>query len=209
MTENLIRTFSDDKALVDERRKQIIKTASSLFIKKGYDRTTIRELAKALNCSTGSLYHYIGSKDDILRLVLNFSTDRNQFILRYISKNTAKLGPVQALQKSIKVFIESIDEYQDMHIFLNHIMVDLKPQDREIVYENQGDRIKYFADLLRKGIETGEFNSNNPELAAYNIVVIINNWASRRWFLRKRYSLEEYISVQTELILKMIGVKNS
>jgi hypothetical protein len=41
------------------------------------------------------------------------------------------------------------------------------------------------------------------ELAAHNIVVLGHMWTFRRWYLARHYSLEEYINLQTEFILKM------
>jgi hypothetical protein len=43
-------------------------------------------------------------------------------------------------------------------------------------------------------------------LMAHNILLIGRVWADRRWFLQKYFSLEEYIVVQREAILRMLGV---
>lgn len=47
----------------------MIKGAVSLFIEKGFHRTTTREIAKESGFSIGTLYEYIGTKEDVLYLV--------------------------------------------------------------------------------------------------------------------------------------------
>lgn len=54
----------------ESRRDYIIRVASRLFRERGYERTTIRELASAVDLQSGSLFHYFASKDDILYAVI-------------------------------------------------------------------------------------------------------------------------------------------
>ena len=61
-----VRTRSPDTALVAKRRREIVLVSAAVFMKKGYDRTNVRELSSALGMTKGGLYHYIGSKDDML-----------------------------------------------------------------------------------------------------------------------------------------------
>ncbi len=57
-----------DKNLIDEKRKQIIEGAITVFKKKGYHKATVREIAKEAQIGLGSIYDYVNSKDDILYL---------------------------------------------------------------------------------------------------------------------------------------------
>lgn len=204
-----IRTFSNDETLVDERRKNIIKCSATLFLKKGYDRTSMRELAKVLGVSTGGLYHYIGSKSDILQLHINLARVIREQNLQTIRKKIKNLSPTEALRESIKMYLQLADEYQDNYNFLNHVVVNLSPSDRHMLYDDDNQILAYFERLLINGVEAGEFKIDNPRLAAFNIVIIANAWANRRWFLRKHFTLRDYIREQTELILKEIGANTS
>ena len=64
-----VETQVKDTILVEQRRRQIVEAAVRLFIKKGFHKTTTREIAKVAGFSIGSLYEYIGSKEDVLFLV--------------------------------------------------------------------------------------------------------------------------------------------
>jgi len=53
-----------------DRRELIVSTAAEMFARKGIRSTTVREIADAVGVLSGSLYHYFGSKDDIVREIL-------------------------------------------------------------------------------------------------------------------------------------------
>lgn len=201
-----IRSFSRHEALVDERRKQIVKYATKLFVKKGYDRTSVRELASASGMSQGGLYHYIASKEDILQLILDFVTDNQMKRLELYRHTVANLSPTQALRQSIEMYLEGVDDVQDLINFVNHVMVNLSQDRRHIVFDSERRVVAYFEHLLRKGIDAGEFKMNNPTVVAHNIVVLGGAWAHRRWFLRSVCPLKEYAREQAEIVLNGIAV---
>lgn len=57
-----IRTHSGDEKLVASRREEIARKAARVLVRKGYDRTNMREIAKACNMASGTIYHYVGSR---------------------------------------------------------------------------------------------------------------------------------------------------
>jgi AcrR family transcriptional regulator len=53
----------------ESKRRQIASGASTVLFEKGFRRTSVSDIAAACDMSTGQLYHYISSKDDILFLM--------------------------------------------------------------------------------------------------------------------------------------------
>src|SRR5262249_49037527 len=51
------------------RKADILKAAARLFREKGYERTTVRDLANAVHMQSGSLFFHFKTKDDILHAV--------------------------------------------------------------------------------------------------------------------------------------------
>jgi hypothetical protein len=47
--------------------------------------------------------------------------------------------------------------------------------------------------IIEEGCRRGEFHTEDPMLAAYDILLLCDMWALKRWYLRKRYTLEQYI----------------
>ena len=59
-----IRGAARDEGPDSARRREVILTAGRLFREHGYERTTVRELAKAVGLQSGSLFHHFRSKGD-------------------------------------------------------------------------------------------------------------------------------------------------
>lgn len=60
-----------DEGAETQRRQELVLAAGRLFSKRGYERTTVRELAKAVGLQSGSLFHHFRSKEEILVAVMN------------------------------------------------------------------------------------------------------------------------------------------
>jgi TetR/AcrR family transcriptional regulator, cholesterol catabolism regulator len=54
----------------DSARGKLLQVAAHLFRNKGYERTTVRDLASAVGIQSGSIFHHFKSKDEILRAVM-------------------------------------------------------------------------------------------------------------------------------------------
>ena len=53
----------------DRRRQQVAYQAAKVFAKRGYDQTTMQELAASMGLATGALYHYFGAKEQLLMAI--------------------------------------------------------------------------------------------------------------------------------------------
>lgn len=55
----------------DSPRGRVLDQAAQLFRQKGYERTTVRDIAGAVGIQSGSIFHHFSSKEDILRSVMS------------------------------------------------------------------------------------------------------------------------------------------
>jgi hypothetical protein len=82
----------------------------------------------------------------------------------------------------------------------------LPPQWQKRVLENELRITGLFVEVLARLAASGELpglKEEYLELTAHNIVVLGHMWTFRRWYLARHYSLEDYIRLQTNFILKM------
>jgi len=54
------------RARYDAKQQQVVLDAAAIFARRGYDQTTVQQLADELGIAAGGLYHYFGSKEQIL-----------------------------------------------------------------------------------------------------------------------------------------------
>lgn len=66
----------------DSARGKLLQTAAHLFRNKGYERTTVRDLASAVGIQSGSIFHHFKSKDEILRAVMEETIRYNTALMR-------------------------------------------------------------------------------------------------------------------------------
>lgn len=66
-TENATNNASGNGvATADNRRRDILETAARLFAERGYDGTSVRDIAGEVGMLAGSMYYHFASKDDLL-----------------------------------------------------------------------------------------------------------------------------------------------
>lgn len=54
----------------EKRKREIVETACQLYLSKGYDKTTMRDVMEQLQIAKGTIYHYFKSKDQLLDAVV-------------------------------------------------------------------------------------------------------------------------------------------
>jgi AcrR family transcriptional regulator len=99
---------------VVDSRQEILRTAARLFQQRGYDATSMNDVAAALKLSKGGLYHHFQSKDEILFEIMNHAMEITQE--RVLNPVRAIADPEERLRALIRL----------------HIGVVLSPRDREI-----------------------------------------------------------------------------
>src|ERR1700741_4554495 len=59
-------------------RQEILRTAARLFQQRGYDATSMNDVAAALKLSKGGLYHHFQSKEEILFEIMNHAMENTE-----------------------------------------------------------------------------------------------------------------------------------
>src|SRR5437762_12850531 len=59
----------------NERLAEIYRTAAQIILRKGYDATSVNDIANALGMTKAGLYHYINGKKELLFNIMNFGLD--------------------------------------------------------------------------------------------------------------------------------------
>lgn len=94
----------------EERFESVLKSAATVFARRGYQRASIREVARTAGMSVAGLYYYCKSKEELLFAVCFHCFD---VLLRTLQKSLkSEWTPEQQLQ----VFIFTHFEY-----FLTHV----------------------------------------------------------------------------------------
>jgi len=202
-SEENIRINVENEELVREKWAQIAHNAVKEFLKKGYKGTTTRELAKACGMSEGALYRYIGSKADVLHLICLRASSIREMLETY-KTNLGKISATETLCECIKYYFRIEDEGAESVIFYGREIHNFSHEDRRILLRIQIEVVDFFAEILREGMKSGEFEVEEPELLGHDILMRGQDYALRRWYLKKNYSPDEYARLYCNFILKSI-----
>ena len=194
-----------DSKLIDIKRQKIVKASVALFIKKGFFKTTVKEISKEAGISMGSLYDYIETKEDILFLVCDYI---HKAISEKLKQSISdKKNSLENLKSTIYEYFILIHEKQDYILLFYQETKSLNKKARKYVFEAEKELTETFKDLLLKCKKDKSVNikGNDINIVANNIMVLGQMWAFRRWTLSKEIDVKDYIRLQTRLIMKGIS----
>jgi AcrR family transcriptional regulator len=199
-----VRTFSSNGELVAERREQIARAAQQLLLKRGMQKTGIREIARASNMTIGNLYHYIGKREDIIFLAVNYGIAQYHNVLKEINDRCDAMAPVEALAWAMDRYYRYQHEERVGTAFTFREMSSFNPALYQTLVETEAATNDVFQRILKRGCNQGVFTISSTILVANTITTMAEMWAVKRFVYKKRYTLEEYISLNTEMILRQI-----
>jgi AcrR family transcriptional regulator len=169
----------------------------------------MRELAKACGMSAGALYHYFGSKEEILYLIINSATSQQAGSIEDYANKLAPVSPTIALVELMRKFYEWHDDNQDITLFAYQETKNLPGNAQQSIFDSEARILTAFEKLLTRGVEEGEFGIDDPKLIAHDIVVLGHAWALRRWHLRKYWTFKTYVNEQIDTVLRAITLDNN
>lgn len=71
----------------EERKSEIIDVACQLFLSKGYDSTTMKDVMRHLGIAKGTIYHYFSSKEELLEAVIDSVAEGEMMRLKELLDN--------------------------------------------------------------------------------------------------------------------------
>ncbi|QBP41948.1 TetR/AcrR family transcriptional regulator [Paenisporosarcina antarctica] len=200
-----ISTKTKDDGKIDEQRKKILESTLILFKEKGYHRTTTREIAKSANMSSGSIYGYVNSKDDILYLFYEALYDQLNIMINEKIRDIESKG-LSRLKSFVKEYFLVIDEISDQTSIMYSESRSLSELHLKYVLSKENEFSSYVKNILLKSIQEESIfiSEDKVSIVAHNIIVQGHMWAFRGWTLKQTFTLEGYINVQTELLIDSI-----
>lgn len=210
MKKQQIQASVKDERLVKKRRDEMIKGAVALFKKKGFHRTTTREIARESGFSIGTLYEYIRKKEDILYLVCDSIYDGVHMKLeRGID---IEQGTLEGLKQGIRNYFRVVDEMQDEFLVMYQETKSLTKDALPYVLQKEKEMASILEKMLNRCVENKELflTKEQVQLLSHNIVVLGQMWGFRRWIIQKMFTLDEYIDMQIDFLFHgVLGYKNS
>ncbi|WP_033239802.1 TetR/AcrR family transcriptional regulator [Streptomyces albidoflavus] len=140
--------------------RRLLAAATRLFADQGYDRTSVQEIVEAAGVTKGALYHYFGSKEDLLQEVY----------ARLLRLQQERLDMYAGSQEPVEerlhaaaadVVVTTIENLDDASIFFRS-MHQLSPEKNKQVRAERRRYHERFRALVEEGQRAGVFTRDIP-----------------------------------------------
>jgi AcrR family transcriptional regulator len=154
-----IESWEEQEEVEDERLPMLRAVARSEFGRRGYEATTVRDIASAGGFSVGSVYRLIGSKDQLLGSIMRSFTVKAQSgwsnVLRSDGTAVEKLDALMWI--NINAVVRFSDEYNIQLAWIRE-----SPPNTTNLGSSFSARLSDLKSLLAKGIRSGELHVEGP-----------------------------------------------
>ena len=161
------------ETLVDSRQ-EILRTAARLFQQRGYDATSMNDVAAALKLSKGGLYHHFQSKDEILFEIMSHAMEITQE--RVVNAVSVIADPEERLRALIRRHIEVVLSPRDREItVMLHENHPLPPSLRKRINARKKDYVHFLENLIAEVQKARRASGQvTPRAAAFALLGMIN-----------------------------------
>lgn len=159
-----------------ESKELIISSAEKLFLEKGFDKVSMRDISEEAKLSKGAIYHHYKSKDEIIKEIINKYVElQRSMLVDLIKKTDGYTGKdkIVYLLDNIVDTVETrfkkleVDEYQC-----------IKSPDMVYMYlkNNMNYDAPMLADIIETGNKDGSLSVEKPLECAEIFLMLINIW---------------------------------
>ncbi len=187
----------------ENRRRQILAAAEKLLEHYGVAKTTVKDIAREAAIGVGTVYLEFGSKDDIIKLL---ASKRHQSILERMSAAAADGAPAaDRLRAMMNARADAFVNYSSGGTHAQEL-VHCACQPVEVSWasyvKSEHDLVE---SVIRDGVDTGEFDVDDPKLAARTVLCAYMIFTPP-WVFRLRPNVLE-VSIEAMHALVLDGLR--
>jgi TetR/AcrR family transcriptional regulator len=196
-----------------ERRNAILESAEELFLRQGYEKTRMLEIAEHCELSKGALYLYFNNKEDLAKAVVVRAYDILLGMLeeRASRAETGQEKVAEMLQVLFSVYQEHYRHFYLSFVLESHLRDYLSDDRRWPERTERIDRIhRLAAEVLRQGQRDGTVRDDiDPELAAATAMTAGEGFVHRLFLYgddmaQRRYNAEALVDSFISILVNAI-----
>jgi AcrR family transcriptional regulator len=184
-----------------KRRHEIFHQVVNVFLKKGFQETSMREIAETAGLGKSTLYDYFKTKDDIL---LYYFEDQLNDLIEAAQKIAAQNKPAdKRLRQIVQMHMEFLQANKSLFMNLSMEAQRLKPDSQKQIQEKRHAYQDLIRSLIDEGIREGSFRKVDSLLAAR---ILITSMAPVVFTARPSGASEDLIKETINIFFKGIEI---
>jgi AcrR family transcriptional regulator len=183
------------------RRALIVQAAAELFASKGFQKTTVRDIAEQAGVLSGSLYAHIETKEDLFLEIVRLAARHFEQALAPIVASS--LSPSEKLRHAVKAHIGVIDESRAWaQVYLSDV-AELSDEARQEARRLRRQYEAYWIKILHEGVAAGVFSIEDETLTRFFVLSGLNGMT--HWYRAGgRLTCDEIADIYANLIERML-----
>lgn len=155
------------------KKRLILEKSRKIFIEKGYKKVTMTDIVEACEISRGGLYMYYKSTHEIFLEVLRI--DQEGIGFEFLDGMKNGISGVEILEDFLQEQKEELlNKDQNLAVAIyEFFFLNIGNIEENILKEQFDSAVKILSELIQYGMDRGEFNSVNKEIAAKNIILLL------------------------------------
>jgi len=149
---------------IAKRRHKIFHQVLKIFLKKGFQETSMREIAEAAGLGKSTLYDYFKTKDEIL--VYFFEDQLNDLAAEAQKIAMQNLMADKRLRQIMETYIDNLQANKNLFLKLSFESQRLKAASQKQIQDKRHAYEDMIRALIDEGIREGVFRKVNSALAA-------------------------------------------
>jgi len=151
----------------------VIDASARVFASKGFHATSIQDLGGVAGLKAGGLYHYIGSKDELLVAICD---ELMEPLLGAVREITGASGTARdQLREVMHTWVEHVERRRDhMLVFQQERHVLAHGKQWQHVRRQRKEFEELLAEIFARGERDGEFQFADRELAVRALLGMVN-----------------------------------
>ncbi len=155
------------------RRHEIFHAAVHLFLKQGFQETSMWQIAKAAGIGKSTLYDYFPTKDDIL--VFTVEDEIIEALEHAKEIASQNINAEKKLRQIMRMQMGFLEENKQLLLKLSFESQRLKAESQERIQEKRHVYQDLVRGIIEEGIRNGEFRKINPLLAARTLLLLLTS----------------------------------
>ncbi len=156
-----------------------------LFAGKGYEGTSIRDIAEKASVNLAMVNYYFGSKEKLFEKIVEYKSSVTRGLLDEILKNE-QLSSIEKIYAIIDSYVEKLFTHRSFHrLIYQELILNLRDELQNSIVNNLAPNSTIIKRIIETGIKNGEFKKVDVELTLASLMGTINQVLLSKKFCNK------------------------
>jgi AcrR family transcriptional regulator len=142
----------------NEKQIQIIEVTEKLFAVKGYEGTSVRDIAHEAGVNVAMISYYFGSKEKLFQAVFAHRISKSKMSLENLLHNS-ELTPEEKINKLVHDYVDKLIQNPNFHRITIQGNKDMKDV-IAMIYENKLQNLELIKKIIQEGQKKKDFVKN-------------------------------------------------